>query len=338
MSTEQTHTSGIDTLGQCPAARLAISQGRSAAWAVWLDWEEIEKHNRTDDCWIVIDGFVYDVTEWVDRHPRRADHLGHRGGGLLDVIPQFAFERREPTAGAVPDRPGAQLLPDRLAASEFLTTLKRRVHDYLPVNRVRHRQTLALRPQVILSILAFLACWYLTYFRGYWLLVVPMGLISCTALIGGFAHEYCHSLLTRGDNRRNFTSGLCGSVWPILFPFMPEKYFQYEHFQHHIGPMDPRIGLRGLRTAPVPTPRPGDPVAVVLPLPEVLCTAIYAFYITIQVVEGYLTPYFRRRQFRGDPSFGLMVYIAPLISAVFHVAIPVAIRGLEGLGRAVPRL
>ena len=32
-------------------------------------WEEVEQHNTTDDCWIVIKGNVYDVTDFAPIHP-----------------------------------------------------------------------------------------------------------------------------------------------------------------------------------------------------------------------------------------------------------------------------
>jgi hypothetical protein len=32
-------------------------------------WEEVEQHNTTDDCWIVIKGNVYDVTDFAPMHP-----------------------------------------------------------------------------------------------------------------------------------------------------------------------------------------------------------------------------------------------------------------------------
>lgn len=32
-------------------------------------WREVEKHNTKDDCWIVLEGKVYDVTDYIQRHP-----------------------------------------------------------------------------------------------------------------------------------------------------------------------------------------------------------------------------------------------------------------------------
>lgn len=32
-------------------------------------WPEIIKHDRRDDCWVVIEGKVYDVTSFLPHHP-----------------------------------------------------------------------------------------------------------------------------------------------------------------------------------------------------------------------------------------------------------------------------
>lgn len=31
--------------------------------------EEVSKHNSRDDCWLIVDNKVYDVTSFVDSHP-----------------------------------------------------------------------------------------------------------------------------------------------------------------------------------------------------------------------------------------------------------------------------
>ena len=34
-----------------------------------FSWESIKQHNTRESCWIVVDGFVYDVTSWLSKHP-----------------------------------------------------------------------------------------------------------------------------------------------------------------------------------------------------------------------------------------------------------------------------
>ncbi|KAF5004145.1 hypothetical protein FDECE_9359 [Fusarium decemcellulare] len=53
--------------------------------------EEIEKHNTQDDCWIVVDGKVYDATGVLDWHPGGpAAIVGHAGKVHRDTSDEFA--------------------------------------------------------------------------------------------------------------------------------------------------------------------------------------------------------------------------------------------------------
>uniref|UniRef100_A0A7S3Z3U1 Cytochrome b5 heme-binding domain-containing protein n=1 Tax=Lotharella globosa TaxID=91324 RepID=A0A7S3Z3U1_9EUKA len=53
---------------------------------------EVAKHNTKDDCWVIIDGKVYDVTDFIEMHPAGAQIILDLGG--QDVTDQFlAFHR-----------------------------------------------------------------------------------------------------------------------------------------------------------------------------------------------------------------------------------------------------
>ena len=40
------------------------------------DWEEIRRHDKAGDFWVAFCGAVYDVSEWMYRHPGGADNGG----------------------------------------------------------------------------------------------------------------------------------------------------------------------------------------------------------------------------------------------------------------------
>lgn len=35
----------------------------------YYDWDEIKKHNRPDDTWLVVDNIIYDITKFKRTHP-----------------------------------------------------------------------------------------------------------------------------------------------------------------------------------------------------------------------------------------------------------------------------
>jgi cytochrome b involved in lipid metabolism len=45
-----------------------------------VPWEEIQKHDKPHDCWVVYEGLVYDVTEFISEHPGDAA-LWRQGAG-----------------------------------------------------------------------------------------------------------------------------------------------------------------------------------------------------------------------------------------------------------------
>ena len=45
-----------------------------------FNWEQIKSHDSRNDRWIVIDGQVYDVTNWAKRHPGGSSMIGLYAG------------------------------------------------------------------------------------------------------------------------------------------------------------------------------------------------------------------------------------------------------------------
>jgi fatty acid desaturase len=290
-------------------------------------WPEISRHNKKADCWIVIDGNVYDVTSWIDRHPGGNVISSLAGEDVSALFHSSHFRdvghvMRRFHIGAV-----AEYTADFAINAGFLRVLKQRVLDYFVTRRIDYRTIRLFRPQVCASVIGFLACWCLVYLCGWWIFAVPMGLISC-AMVGGFAHDYSHATLIREGNRSNAVSAACSALWCVLLPFMPEKYFQYEHLQHHLKPMDAAADYevfalrRFLRLSPDVAHR------WFFRFQQFYAPLVYCFYITIQVVEGFVTTYFRRRNFRRDADAVSMIHAGWVISGVVHVVLPIALVGV----------
>lgn len=77
--------------------------------------EEVEKHSTDDDCWIVVDGKVYDATSVLEWHPGgKAPLLGHAGKVHQDTTDEF---------GSIHDEYAYQKLNGNYTSPEYLAGL-----------------------------------------------------------------------------------------------------------------------------------------------------------------------------------------------------------------------
>uniref|UniRef100_A0A672NQR8 Fatty acid desaturase 2-like n=1 Tax=Sinocyclocheilus grahami TaxID=75366 RepID=A0A672NQR8_SINGR len=56
--------------------RIADTNGRFGTYT----WEEVQKHTKSGDQWIVVERKVYNVSQWVKRHPGGLRIIGHYAG------------------------------------------------------------------------------------------------------------------------------------------------------------------------------------------------------------------------------------------------------------------
>mmetsp|Transcript_582 Transcript_582/g.2221 ORF Transcript_582/g.2221 Transcript_582/m.2221 type:complete len:148 (-) Transcript_582:135-578(-) len=68
----------VDTSGALSAER------RAAAETAIFGADEVAKHNSRDDCWLIIEGKVYDITDYVDEHPGGDAILNNAGGDATE--------------------------------------------------------------------------------------------------------------------------------------------------------------------------------------------------------------------------------------------------------------
>ena len=43
-------------------------------------WSEVQLHTKKDDKWLVIDGQVYNITNWAGKHPGGSRVISHYAG------------------------------------------------------------------------------------------------------------------------------------------------------------------------------------------------------------------------------------------------------------------
>lgn len=82
-----------------------------------VSMQEAAQHNTRDDCWVVIDGKVYDVTSYLDEHPGGDDVIltatgkdateefedaGH-SKDARDLMETFCVAELDPSAATIPE-------------------------------------------------------------------------------------------------------------------------------------------------------------------------------------------------------------------------------------------
>ena len=206
-----------------------------------FSWKEIKTHNNQDDCWIVIDQFVYDITPWIKKHPggNAFTILAGEDASAMFYSNHFNTSKNQLQKfliGTVKEHePLFSTYEDK-----FFITLKHRVRNYFKENNIDYRNTAKNIRMIIFTGLLLLVSWCCMYLLPPWgmLAAVPMGLAT-SSLIGSFGHEQIHgNLFPRLAYRRGYRV-INNILWGLFIPFMPERYFQYEHIRHHNYPMHP---------------------------------------------------------------------------------------------------
>ncbi|XP_022961879.1 cytochrome b5 [Cucurbita moschata] len=90
--------------------------------------EEVSQHSSNDDCWIIIDGKVYDLTSYLDEHPGGDDVIvaatgrdatddfedaGH-SKDARELMEKFYIGELDPSSSAIPELEAKE--PDGYAA------------------------------------------------------------------------------------------------------------------------------------------------------------------------------------------------------------------------------
>ena len=290
-----------------------------------LSWNEIKQHNNQDNCWIVIDRFVYDITPWNQLHP---------GGNVLNTL---AGEDSTAMYYSNHFKDSKHLLNKFLIGyvnkheplfdvyeDEFLITLKKRISQYFKNHNINYRKTNKNYQRLLFSSLLLLTCWLCMYFLPPWgiLAAVPMGLAT-SSLIGSFGHELIHgNLFTHLSRRRGYWI-LNNILWGIFIPLMPERYFQYEHIRHHNFPMHPEHDYDVYALKDIVRLSHHIPKKPRHNFQHIYAPFTYGVYIFLQLLGGYTTKFFDKREILKDKDNLRDIIFSSLVAFSFHILLPI---------------
>lgn len=290
-----------------------------------FSWEEIKKHNNHNDCWIVIDQNVYDVTSWVKNHPggntltvlagedATAMYYSNHFKNLKPLLDKFFIgyvEQHEPHFSVFED--------------EFFTTLKQRVANYFQSNNINYRKTPKNNRLILFTALFLISCWACLYFLPPWgiLAAIPMGLAT-SSLIGSFGHEQIHgNLFPRLSQRKGYWI-INNILWGIFIPFMPECYFQYEHIRHHNYPMNPEHDYDVLALKDFVRLSDNIPKKPQHNYQHLYAPFTYGYYIFLQLLGGYTTSFFDERELLKDRGNLRDIIFSSIVAFSFHILLPI---------------
>ncbi len=291
-----------------------------------LTWSEIAQHNSTQDCWIVVDGGVYDVTEWVSKHP---------GGEMLAILAgedasamYHSSHLRDITPMLEKFRIG--VVQDYAADFEtyndiFLITLKQRVYDCFITSGIDYRSSSKNRKSVALTALLLFTCWGCMYLLPPWgvLAAIIMGLATCS-LIGSFGHERIHGNLPNATQNQGVVSRHADDVlWGLFIPMMPERFFQYEHIKHHLYSMHPQQDYDVFALKNFVRLSGELPLRRYQAFQHFYAPLVYANYIFLQIIGGYTNTFFQKRDLLADKGVLSSIIVMSTVALIFHIAIPI---------------
>lgn len=213
-----------------------------------IPWSEVEKHNTRDDKWIVIDGEVYDVTQWARKHPGGSRIISHYAGEDA-TEPFVAFHKnRDFVRKHMPAYRVGKVKPEKLetdAIREDFEELRQKVEKMGMFKPSKVFFLLSIAELIGCELAAFCI---LTYFGNGWIpYLTALALFVTKEAQGGWIqHDYGHLSVFKSNKLNEwlhqftmcFTKGASAGWWKHL------------HNQHHAKPnvisKDPDVRLEAV--------------------------------------------------------------------------------------------
>eukprot|EP01017_Pseudomicrothorax_dubius_P033835 TRINITY_DN4570_c0_g1_i2.p1 TRINITY_DN4570_c0_g1~~TRINITY_DN4570_c0_g1_i2.p1 ORF type:complete len:631 (-),score=136.61 TRINITY_DN4570_c0_g1_i2:315-2207(-) len=190
-------------------------------------WAEIVKHDKHDDCWIVIHGKVYDISQFAKQHPGGSMIFDGAGGDCTSMFesyhPLYMTKAGPPEKYCIGEVDNYE--PFYSYDGTFFTTVKERVEKALKPKERRYSNLFFVKAAVIL--VSFIISFYFYVFHTSYLTAILYGLIG-SQLGVNIMHDGNHGAVT--DNK--FISWLFGSSLDLTFS-TSIVYKRSHNFGHH---------------------------------------------------------------------------------------------------------
>ncbi|KAB5565890.1 hypothetical protein PHYPO_G00246710 [Pangasianodon hypophthalmus] len=226
-----------------------LGSGESGSCAQYT-WEEVQKHNRRGDQWLVIERKVYNVSEWTKRHPGGRRVLAHYAGeDATDAFTAFHPDQRFVRKFMKP------LLLGELAPSEPSQDHGKNaalMEDFRALRKQLEAQGLFRTSPLFfilylghILLLEALSLALLSTFGNGWIMTILVSVILATAQAqaGWLQHDFGHLSVFKN------------STWDhVVHKFVighlkgaSANWWNHRHFQHHAKPnvvkKDPDINM-----------------------------------------------------------------------------------------------
>eukprot|EP01113_Clastostelium_recurvatum_P034071 TRINITY_DN457_c0_g1_i2.p1 TRINITY_DN457_c0_g1~~TRINITY_DN457_c0_g1_i2.p1 ORF type:complete len:498 (-),score=105.60 TRINITY_DN457_c0_g1_i2:129-1622(-) len=212
-----------------------MAVGRSETQPKSVTWKELATHNTKDDCWVAVDGKVYNVTSWLPKHPGGDDLVLMSAGRDITNL----FESYHPLS----DLPCQVLkkfyvcdiadneLPRFVNKSPFYQTLSQRIKAHFKARNIDPQHDWRIYLRHLSVFVLFLGAFYFAHF------FTSNTLLSCLfAIVFGASeaifgmhvlHDACHAAVSH----KPFVWRYLGACYE---QFIGASFYAWMH-QHVIG-------------------------------------------------------------------------------------------------------
>eukprot|EP00003_Mantamonas_plastica_P026868 TRINITY_DN562_c0_g1_i1.p1 TRINITY_DN562_c0_g1~~TRINITY_DN562_c0_g1_i1.p1 ORF type:complete len:352 (-),score=93.24 TRINITY_DN562_c0_g1_i1:562-1617(-) len=213
-------------------------------------WKQVSEHCTADDCWVIANAKVYDVTKWLPKHPAGSDVIVMSSGRDCTQV----FESYHPvSAEAVLEKYYIGDLVDKelvtfpaSTESNFYPTLRDAVNKYFKDKNIDPKFAPMMFVRYFLIYLTFALSYYASFvlFRdSYWLCLafqIPLGFSA--ALVGLMPlHDASHMTIGHNPLVWKFFGATHDLINGASFFVWIHQHVLGHHPYTNVGGMDPDI-------------------------------------------------------------------------------------------------